>query len=318
MLAQRVELRLTAHQRGADVQLWRQLRRVVAGRLELGVLAQDRLVQVAQLRTRFRADRLHEGSAEVAVGLERVGLPAGAIEGEHPLGVQALSQRLLGRDRLDLPDDLPVPAARQVAVHGQLDRPQAQLLQAADLAARERLVRDVGQRRAAPQHQRLARHPAGDQLLEAMSVQATVAQAQLVAAPAREDLPAVSALRQRLAQLGDVELDHLVGSGRWLLAPQPFHEPVGRDGRALVQREQGEQGARLARADGHRLTADADLHGSEDADLHLSTSQATLRADRTPAPTSRQAAIYRGSTADLPPRRNLLGISSPVTQRRSP
>ena len=58
--------------------------------------------------------------------------------------MQALSQWLLDRDRLDLPDDLPVPTVRQVGIHGQLDRPQAQLLQAPDLTARERLVRDVG------------------------------------------------------------------------------------------------------------------------------------------------------------------------------
>ena len=100
-----------------------------------------------------------------------------------------------------------------------------------------------------------------------MGVQVTVAEAQLVAAPARDDLPAVSAVRQGLAQLGHVELDHLVGTGRWILAPQPFHQTVGRDGGSLVQREEGEQGARLARADGHRLAADADLHGSKDADL---------------------------------------------------
>jgi hypothetical protein len=315
LLAQRVELRLTAHQRGAGVQLRGQLGRGVAGRLELGVLAQDRLVQPAQLRPRLRPDRLHERSAEVAVGLQRVRLAAGAIEGEHPLGVQALSQRLLGRGRIDLPDDLAVPAVREIGVHGQLDCPQAQLLQAADLAAGERLVRDVGQRRAAPQRQRLARHPARDQLLEAVGVQATVSEAQLVPAPARDELPAVSPVRQGLAQLRDIQLDHLVGSGRWLLPPKALHEAVGRDGRAPVQRQQGQQGqqgARLARADGHRLAADADLHGSQDADLHLPASKRCCQPTVLPRPSADKPdlpRVDRRPTASAQP----LGISSPVT-----
>ena len=112
-------------------------------------------MHATQLRPRLDPDLLHQRAPRVAVGLQRLGLPPAAIQREHPLRVQPLAQRLLGHQRLELADHLAVPPGRQVTVDGQLDRGQAQLLQAADLRGGERLVGDVGQRRAAPQRQRL-------------------------------------------------------------------------------------------------------------------------------------------------------------------
>ena len=101
-----------------------------------------------------------------AVGGERVGLPAAAVQRQHPLRVQPLAQRLGGDERLELADHLAVPALVEVVLDRELERRQPQLLQPPDLGARERLVGDVVERRAAPQRQRLARRAARHQPLE--------------------------------------------------------------------------------------------------------------------------------------------------------
>ena len=145
--------------------------------------------------------------ARLPVGLERLGLAPAAVERQQPLRVNALAQRVLGQQRLDLADDLLVAARGQVGVDRQLGGGQAQLLEPADLRARERLVGDVGERLAVEQRERLARGVArraarrlGDQPLEAQRVDQLAVDLQLVRAPARDDLRAAvgaSSLRRR-------------------------------------------------------------------------------------------------------------------------
>ena len=89
--------------------------------------------------------------------------------------------------------------------------------------------------------------PVRDQPLIAPRVQATVAQAQLVAAPARDDLRAIPRRSQRAGAAARRTPDHLERRRRRLFAPKPVHQPVARDRRALMQRQQRQQRARLAR-----------------------------------------------------------------------
>ena len=100
---------------------------------------------------------LDQRGARLAVGGQRLGLAAGAVQREHALGVQALAQRMRGDQRVELADHLGVAARREVGVDRALGRAQPQLLEPADLGGRERLVGDVGERVAAPQRERLAR-----------------------------------------------------------------------------------------------------------------------------------------------------------------
>ena len=303
LLAQRIELGLPARQRRAGVELGRQLDRVGRRRIELGVLAQDRLVQAPQLRAGLHADLLHQHRSRLAVGVERLRLPTAAIQGQHALRVQALPQRVLGHQRVELADDLAVPAGGQVTVDRQLERRDTKLVQTADLGRRERLVRHIRQRRAAPQTQRVARRARRDELLEAPRIQLPVAEPQLVTAPARDDLGAVATVGERLAQLRDVQLHHLGRCGRRLLTPEPPDEPIRRDRRTGVQRQQREQRPWLPRADEHRLAAGACLHGSENADVHIAPQRSLHEATVLPLPRH-----YRASTADLPPACSLLAI----------
>ena len=62
-----------------------------SGDVELLVLAEDRLVQIAQRAPRLDPELLDQRRARRLVGGEHVGLTSGAIEGEHELSAQALA-----------------------------------------------------------------------------------------------------------------------------------------------------------------------------------------------------------------------------------
>lgn len=78
------------------------------GQVQLRILPKDRLVEGAQLWSRLDPDLLNQDAACLAVRLERVSLPAGPVERDHPLRVELLAERLLGNQRLELGDHLAV------------------------------------------------------------------------------------------------------------------------------------------------------------------------------------------------------------------
>ena len=259
--AQLRKLGVAPDQRGAS--------RLLPRGVERRVLAQDRLVQPAQVRAGLDADLLDQRGARFAVGLQRLGLAARAVERKHALCVQALAQRLPAQQRLELRQHLAVAPGVEVLVDRDLERGGAQLFEAPDLRSGERLIGDVGQGRATPQRQRLARSTLGEQPLEAGGVHPVAAELQLVAAPARGDRVVFAVRRHGLAQVGHVELHHLGRGGRGLVAPQPVDQPLGRDGRAGIERQQRKQGARLGAAEGHGSFVRAELDGSEKLNLHV-------------------------------------------------
>ena len=71
---------------------------------------------------------------------------------------------MLRHERLELADQLGVPSAGQVGLDAVLEQREPQLLEPADLALGERLIREIGERRPAPERERLPqplRSPAG-------------------------------------------------------------------------------------------------------------------------------------------------------------
>jgi hypothetical protein len=114
------------------------------------VVGEDRLLQALELRTRRKAEIGVEGAHRVAVRVERLSLPPGAVQGEHELGPQPLAQRLARYQLLELADELGSAANGQVGLEAVLDRRGAQPLQSCDLDLREGLEGDIGQRRPAP------------------------------------------------------------------------------------------------------------------------------------------------------------------------
>ena len=115
---------------------------------QTGILAQDRRLQLLQLPAGFDPELLGQRAARVAVGLERLGLPAAAVERQHPQRVQPLPPRALGQQRVELDDRLAVAPGGEILLDGQLDRARAQLLEAARLQHCEGLADDIGERRS--------------------------------------------------------------------------------------------------------------------------------------------------------------------------
>ena len=131
-------------------------RRIGVGRLQPDLLPEDRRVQLLQLAARLDAELLDEHAACVLVGIERLGLPARPVQREHQLAPEPLAQRVLFDESLELPDESEMARGVEVGLDPLLQRREPELFEPGDLRLRERLVRELRERRAAPERQRLA------------------------------------------------------------------------------------------------------------------------------------------------------------------
>ena len=124
--------------------------------VERAILAEDRPLEVLEPRPRLDPEPLDEHAPRVLVRVKRLGLASRAVEGEHQLAAQSLAERVGGDQRLELADELVVTAERELSLDAQLLRDELELLESGDRGLRERLVREVGERSAAPEGERLA------------------------------------------------------------------------------------------------------------------------------------------------------------------
>ena len=173
----------------------------------------------------------------IAVGGERLRLSAGAVEGEHLLGAQPLAMRVCGDERVQLAGDGVVRARVELRRDPGLDRREPRFVETRRVGAHERLVGDVGERRAAPERERLREAAVGDELLEAGGVQLAGLDPQQVAGGARDD-PVGS---ERLAEGVDVHLERAADARGRILAPHGVDQPVGRDRFVAVEQQEREQ-----------------------------------------------------------------------------
>ncbi len=235
-------------------------------------MGEDVGLEALQLGPWLDPDLLDQRRACLAVGVEGLGLAPVTVEGEHALRVKALAQGLLGDQRLEPGEDLGVAPGGELGVDRQLERPQVKLLEPADLGGGEGLVGDVGEGGAAPQLERGAGQAVGparrlasgllDQLLEAQGVDGVRGQAQLVAAPAGEDLRLCAALAEGLAQARDVSLDVLGGARRGVVSPERVDQPIAAERRVRIEREQRDDAALLASPQGKGVPIDKRLDGA--------------------------------------------------------
>jgi len=232
---------------------------------ERRVLAQDRLFELAQLHPRLEAELLCETLARAAVHLERLGLPAGAVEREHQLRAQPFAQRLLFGQLLELSDERRMTAGVELGVDSILDGCEARLLEAFRGRACEVFAANVDERRPAPERECVPWTFVRDELLERVGVDLARFDPQPVATV--RGLHAVGA--ERLPQLRHVDLQCLGRGRRRLLVPQLVDEDVRRDDAVPAQQQQHEQRAHLRRRqhDGPPVVGN-DLEGAEDPELH--------------------------------------------------
>ena len=198
--------------------------------------------------------------------LQRLGLAPAAIQRQHQLPAQALTQRLARDGGLELRDQLGMAPARQIRLDATLQRDHPALQDAVDLHTRLGRVVQLGQRRPAPHPEpgpkvgrgalgftRRQRRAAGLQAaLETLEVERHRLDPQPIAPPVRLQRPTAAVRSQRPAQLRNVVLQDLSGSGRRTLAPQLVNQTLARDDLVAMQQQMPEHGplAIAAQSDG--------------------------------------------------------------------
>ena len=122
-------------------------------------MLEDPALERAEIRRRLEPE-LVERRARVAVGVERVCLAAGAVQGEDQLAAEPLTMRVCGDERLELADEGGVPARPRDPGRSVASRAASRASSSRAAAApREGLVREVRERRPAPERERLVGAP---------------------------------------------------------------------------------------------------------------------------------------------------------------
>ncbi len=243
-------------------------------RRERLVLLEDRPLEPAQLLTGLEPELLVEQPAAGLIDGERVRLAPAPVEGDHQLAAEALPQRMPADEPLQLRDELGVPAELEIGVDALLECGNALLFEAGALGARERCV-ELGERRPAPERERLAEHirRLGRRLvprpcdggLEAIEIELALAHPNQVAAGLGDDRVAA----ERLAELRDVHLNRGRGGLGRLLAPELVDQALTRDGLVRVQEQKAEEAALLGACDLEAVAVVLDLEGAEDPEVHV-------------------------------------------------
>ena len=245
------------------------------------VLGEDLALELLELGAGLEPELFFESSARVLVALERLGLAARAIKREHQLPAQPLAGRMLGDQGLELGDERGMATERQIGLDAVLERHQPLLLEPGDLVLREGLVSEVGQRRPAPQVQRLGqglrgagrlaaverRSPLGRHALEPVGVHLIGVGLEHIAPAAADE----HALAERLAQPRDVDLHRLRrGVGR-LLAPELVGDPVDRDDLAPMKQQDRQDRPLPGSAERGLPPVDQDLERAKNPEFHQRT-----------------------------------------------
>ena len=122
----------------------------------MDLVAQDRLLEPRELLARLEAEVLVQERPGAAIRGERIRLPLRPVEGEHQLLPEPLPERMLADERLELVDELGRAAEREIGLDPPLEREQPQLLEPLGVEPQRALVRELAERPAPPQGQRLA------------------------------------------------------------------------------------------------------------------------------------------------------------------
>ena len=112
-------------------------------------------MELAKLGTGVNAKLVGDGGARLTVDLQRLCMPASAVEGRHQQQPQGLLQRVVGEQPAELGNGLDVPAAGELGGDAELDGVQAQLGEPVRLGFDQRGGGDIGQRLTAPEAERL-------------------------------------------------------------------------------------------------------------------------------------------------------------------
>ena len=125
------------------------------GGCELGVLFQDLLLEPLQRGAGVEPQLVAEHAARVLESLQRVRLPSRAVQREHQLCAQALTERVFDDEPLELENDLLMAAELELRLNLLFEDHQAELFEPGRLLACEPLIAEVGERLATEKSERL-------------------------------------------------------------------------------------------------------------------------------------------------------------------
>ena len=182
-------------------------------------------------------------------------------------------------ERLQLADQVVLQAERKIGVDPFNQSAQAKLLQPPDLVESERLIGEVGQRRAAPQSERVAQQRRGprrvacrlsplplvETLLEAVNVQLASLNVECVTSR----LGPQTVVAQCATQLRDVVLEDLRRRRGRPLTPKLVDQPVRRERLVRMDQQERQQRTLLATPERDRSPLIADLERTEDVEIHV-------------------------------------------------
>ena len=279
--------------------------------VERGILGEDPRLEVAQLRPGVETELVEQRVARRSKGAQRLGLTTAAVQRQREQRPTPFAQRL-GVDRLlQRGHGLRGAPDGEQGLEALLDR-RVVLLGDPHRELGDGLVRpDAGQRRTAPQRERLVeqadrrrrvgRSGLADEGAEAVQVDLLGRQPEDVAGRLRHQhgrrLPVPASRLERPAEPGHVALQRAEGRPRRRVTPQPVDEPIDRDDAAELQGEVGDDGA-LLRATELQWTAVVEhLDGSEQLHPEHSVSYHDLSGAVLAMATSARPTTLRRSSA---------------------
>jgi hypothetical protein len=240
--------------------------------LERRILTQNRLLELLKLPAGFDAKLVDEDAAAFPVDGERLGLTTTAVERQHQLLAGALAQGLGLDERLKLRDEGSVPTEGQLSLDPLLERFRAQLLQAQPLHTGEGFARKLGERRPAPEGERLPEHVGRASGVTACPLDQTLEAAHVE--PLRIELEEVAGWTaprhvspERFAQARNVHLHRLLRLLRRPL-PERLDQPLCGDDLVHVYQQEREQTPLLRTPERQRDPVLPGLERTEDPKLH--------------------------------------------------
>jgi hypothetical protein len=222
------------------------------------VALKDPLLQLRQRLARLETELGREQAPRTLIGLERIRLAPGSIEGEHQLAPQPLLKLMLTGETFELCQQLSGRTGREIGIEPEQDRLQPLLLKGAAPLGDAPLRRHVAQRLAPKQPQRLGDQRSGllgirpglfDQRIKTPHVELKPAWSEGISSRLEHKQPAKQA-----PELRQMHVQRRHGARGRMLSPELIDQPVTRDGRTPTQHQQGQQGALTAARQRHRTS----------------------------------------------------------------
>jgi hypothetical protein len=235
---------------------------------------ENRALELLEPLAGLDPELVDEGLSRPSIDIERLGLPAGAVEREHQLAAETLAERLARHQLLQLGDHRSVPAEREIGVDPLLCRRKARLLEPRAGVPSELLRLELREGGPAPELERLSQRSRGllrlagiellralaDEELETIEVELAVLDADRITGCLRQH----SIRADRLAELRHVHLERLRSSLRRRVTPEVVDQPPGGDDAVSIQQQNGEERARFPGRKRERTSLDEHVNRAED------------------------------------------------------